>query len=179
MNKVEVNGMLRKGTHAYESGSLYWLDVTRKSGTVDTLMVLSPDDGLTEGSVNMSGTLKAEYINGVGVPVFIVPESVVIGKDDGHSETVVTGVLKKRPECRKTHGGKLIASILVNVDGSQVPVILWGTTARNAEKTLNSGDMVKVSGRLQSREYTDRKKNQRHTTWELSATSIEKCGQDE
>lgn len=172
MNKITINGILRKGNARYNPGHVYWLDVTRKSGTVDTLLVLSPDAGLTEGSIRITGHMAAEYLKEFGVPVYIVPEAIEECNEDNVSEAVITGILKDNPLCRKTHGGKSITSLRIKTDKGQIPAILWGSTATDAANTFHAGDMVKVTGRLQSREYPSKKGGSR-TTYELSGNNIE------
>lgn len=174
MNKIEVSGNLKKGDRKYASGYFYQLDVARRSGTVDTLMVLSTDDRLMEGDVFITGHVRSEYIHGLGVPVFIVPEKVEAMQDgtDGFSETVITGTLKADPACHNTRTSKVISTVLVITDEGTVPVLLWGGTAKKAAETYKAGDRIQVAGRLQSRNYPDRKGNE-HTTYELSANRIE------
>lgn len=174
MNKITINGILRKGNARYNSGHVYWLDVTRKSGTVDTLLVLSPNDELIEGSVHVTGHMAAGYLKELGVPVYIVPETVEACSEGGLSEAVITGILKKDPLCRKTHSGKAITSLHIKTDKGQIPAILWGSTATDAVNTFHAGDMVTVVGRLQSREYPNKKGGNR-TTYELSGNKIEAC----
>lgn len=172
MNKITINGILKKGNVRYAPGYVYWLDVTRKSGTVDKLLVISPDDGLMEGSVYITGHMAARYLKDLGVPVYIVPETVEECTDSNLSEAVITGILKKDLVCRNTHKGKCITTLHLKTDDGQIPAILWGSTAMDAVNTFHAGDMVKVIGRLQSREYPD-KKRCKHTTYEISGHTIE------
>lgn len=172
MNEVAINGVLINEGKEYNPGHVYTLDVTRRSGVTDILLVLSPDGGLLEGEVHITGHVRAEYIRGLGVPLFIVPDSVEAGTADGASRTTVTGMLKADPVCRATKTARSIASICIRTEEGMVPAVLWGKAARDAETKYKAGDMVKVTGRLQSREYPDRK-GEWHTTYELSAAGIE------
>lgn len=181
MNQIKISGVLKKGDRKYPQGQLYWLDVTRRSGTVDTLMVLSADEDLEEGEVTISGVLKSDFIYSVGVPAFIMPEIVEPGSEEGVSEAVVTGRLKKDLEVRVTGKHKDanpkkkpmdLCNVLVVTEDGQIPVLLWEGLARSAAKKFKAGDEVKVTGRLQSRSFMDRKR-EHHTTYELSAFAIE------
>lgn len=171
MNQTKVCGNLRDGGTEYAPGHLYWLDVERKSGAVDTLMVLSPGEKLPEGQVQVTGRICSEYIHGVGVPVFIVPASVEPGGDGGSSEACVHGTLKKDPVLRKTSKGTDISSVLLMTEDGPVPTVLWGGPARKVVKTLKKGSPLHVNGRLQSRTFPLRRGGTR-TTWELSVGSL-------
>lgn len=172
MNRIEISGMLRKDGQEYVVGHLYWLDVARKSGTVDTLMVFSSDD-LVDGNVHITGHIQAQYVRGMtGLPVFIVPDLVEYCAIDNLSCATVTGKLRTDPVSRKTKDLKSIATVVLNTEYGPVPVLLWGSNAKKAENVYHAGDTIKVEGRLQSRQYTDKKSNVR-TTYELSSGMME------
>lgn len=171
MNKIRVSGNLRRGDINYPQGHVYWLDVTRSSDTVDTLMVISQDDTLTEGEVLITGYMAAEYIKNVGIPVFIVPETIEEKGEDNISAAEVLGYLKVDPEWKTTKKKKVIASVLMMTDTGPIPVLMWGGTAKMASEKYKAGDMLRMTGRLQSRGYTDKKGNKR-TTYEVSVKRI-------
>lgn len=175
MNDSVISGILKKGDKDYPQGCLYMLDVPRRSGTVDSLMVLSHTPDLMEGPVTITGHVKAEYIHKIGVPVYIVPEKIEPAEETGPSKTTVTGRLKEDPVCRKTKQGKAVSTILLVTNDGTVPVLLWGKRAETAPEKFKAGDMLTASGRLQSRDYPDKKGGAR-TTYELSATSVELSG---
>lgn len=173
MNEITVSGTLKKDGSKYKPGCLYWLDVMRKSGVIDKIMVFSRDENLMEGDVLITGCVKAEYIQGLGVPVFIVPDSIEPMQDDKNriSEVTVLGILKADPVLRTIKSGKYISTIILMTAEGPVPILLWNGNAKIASETYKAGDMLKVTGRLQSREYSDRK-GKKHTTYELSAHKI-------
>lgn len=172
MNQIKVNGILAKTEHKYAGRQGYELAVKRKSGTVDTLLVLSEKEDLPEGPVYVEGTLHASYIHSIGrVPVTIFPDTVEPGEDTGYSKSEITGVLKDKPKCRTTKGNYKIASAVVLTDDGPVPVLAWNERAVEAE-SLNPGDRVRAEGRLQSRQYPD-KNREWHTTYELSSRGFE------
>ena len=90
------------------------------------------------------------------------------------------GYICKEPVYRKTPLGREIADLLLAVNrpygkSDYIPTIAWG---RNAIRTseFNIGTRVKVSGRLQSREYNkkiDDEKYEERTAYELSASMID------
>lgn len=76
------------------------------------------------------------------------------------NDATFVGYICKPPIYRKTPLGREIADILVAVNRSYkksdyIPCILWGRNAKYCE-TLSVGAMVKLSGRIQAREYEKR-----------------------
>ena len=154
-----------------------------KSGTMDRLMVLA--DGIVpDGRVRIRGKVKSAYLRGAGVPTFIEAESVepIEGSGTCVSEAVVDGMVRSDPVCRKIearggdgsgHGaGKHICTLLLQTDGGTVPAVLWGKDAESAPGRFRPGDMVRVSGRLQSRRYHTKEGGQK-TAYSLSVYRIE------
>lgn len=70
----------------------------------------------------------------------------------------LTGYITKAPAYRLTAKGREIADIIVAVNNtdprypSYIPCVAWGRNARLADR-LQSGDLVHIEGRAQSREY--------------------------
>lgn len=171
MNKIETIGTLKDGEKDYKPGHMYLLDAPRKSGTIDTLMVFA-DEELPAGPVKVTGTVRAEYIHGIGVPVYVVPEVIeTLDGVEAFSTVSVTGMLKKDPVCRRTKKDKNICTILLVTDDGTMPVLLWGDMAKEAPEKYKAGMRLSVKGRLQSREYPDRNGGRR-TAWELSASRV-------
>ena len=179
MNKIEVVGTLKDGGKNYKQGHLYLLDVPRKSGVIDTLMVF-PKDGvqLSEGPIRIVGRIQSQYIKTIGVPVYIIPEDVE-PRDvvEVSSDATATGTLKEDPVCRKTKTDKNICTLLLITDDGTVPVLLWGDLAKEAPNKFKAGDRLTARGRLQSREYPDKNGGKRQT-WELSARKIKFARED-
>jgi single-strand DNA-binding protein len=76
----------------------------------------------------------------------------------------IIGRLGKEPEISSTNSGKLIAKLMVIVnrnrkndqgeyDSDIFNVTLWESKAEYAENYLRKGRLVRVSGRMESREY--------------------------
>ena len=77
----------------------------------------------------------------------------------GENQIVLNGYLCKPPVYRKTPLEREITDILLAVNrlngiSDYIPVILWGRAARFAAK-LSVGDNVELTGRIQSRNYTN------------------------
>lgn len=171
MNNIEVIGTLRDGEKEYKQGHLYLLDAPRKSDTIDTLMVFANEE-LPVGPVKVTGKLQSGYIHKVGVPTYILPETIeALESVDALSDASITGTLKKDPVCRQTKKNKNICTILVVTDDGTVPVLLWGDVAKEAPEKYRAGDRLNVRGRLQSREYPGKDEGKR-TAWELSARKV-------
>jgi primosomal replication protein N len=79
-------------------------------------------------------------------------------KDEDNPNTIeLSGYICKTPIYRTTPFNREIADILVAVNRGAnktdyLPVIAWGRNARFA-KTMNVGDCINITGRIQSREY--------------------------
>lgn len=85
---------------------------------------------------------------------------------------VLTGRLTKDPELRATQGGTQVASFslaverdIKNTEGKRdtdfIDCVAWRDTASFIAKTFHKGDGLTVSGRLQTRQYTDKDNNKR------------------
>ena len=73
------------------------------------------------------------------------------------NEANLIGYICKEPIYRKTPLGREIADVLIAVNrtyrkSDYIPCILWGRNAKYCD-TLKVGDLVKLSGRIQSRNY--------------------------
>ena len=84
----------------------------------------------------------------------------------------VMGRLTKDPDLRQTQNGTAVAGFTLAVDrdykdqqGNKVTdffnIVCWKGTAELAGKFLTKGRMIVVSGRLETRDYTDKQGNKR------------------
>ena len=100
------------------------------------------------------------------------------------NEIVLVGYICKPPVYRHTPFGREIADMLLAVNRSYnksdyIPCIAWGRNARFS-KTLAVGDKVRLSGRIQSREYRKRTAEDTFitkTAYEISVIKIEAAGE--
>ncbi len=96
------------------------------------------------------------------------------------NELSVTGVVCKQPVYRKTPLGRDIADILLAVNRSYnksdyIPCIIWGRNAKYCEH-LETGTIIKVVGRIQSREYEKKYEDgtsEKKIAYEVSVSKFE------
>lgn len=79
------------------------------------------------------------------------------------NEATFIGYICKKPIYRKTPLGREIADLLLAVNrtykkSDYIPCILWGRNAKYCEKT-EVGEMIKLTGRIQSRNYEKKLEN--------------------
>ncbi len=89
------------------------------------------------------------------------------------------GYICKEPIYRKTPLGREIADVLIAINrtykkSDYIPCILWGRNAKFCE-TLKVGDLVKLNGRIQSRNYEKKLENGeivKRTAYEVSISKF-------
>lgn len=91
----------------------------------------------------------------------------------------LVGRLTRDPELRRTQDGTAVCSYSLAVkrpmvkDTTDYPdCVAWRQSAEYLAKYGHKGDVVAVSGTLQSREWSDKDGNKRRA-WEVVATSVE------
>lgn len=87
------------------------------------------------------------------------------------------GNLTRSPESRETSTGKAVCNFTIAINGYNdavdfIPVVVWGTQAKNCAKYLTKGSKVAVVGELKSRSYEDKDGNKR-SVLEVVANEIE------
>lgn len=95
------------------------------------------------------------------------------------NDIVLEGFICKKPIYRKTPLGREISDMLIAVNRSYkksdyIPCILWGRNAKYSE-TLEVGTKVKLSGRIQAREYEKKQLDGsivKHTAYEVSVSKF-------
>jgi len=97
-----------------------------------------------------------------------------------------TGRLTADPELKKTDNGVSVCSFTIAVDRNYVkqgeerkadfiPVVAWRQGADFVSKYFKKGQMIGVSGEIQTRRYEDKNGNLRTIT-ELVANNVSFCG---
>lgn len=93
----------------------------------------------------------------------------------------IQGRLTKEPELRTTQSGKAVASFTIacnrDFDREQtdfVDCVAWAGTGEFVSKYFHKGNLVIVSGRLQSRKWEDRQGGKR-TSWEINVDNAYFC----
>lgn len=144
-----------------------FLLVRRLSGTVDRLpltipgklMALLPQD--PDCQLMMTGQVRSynKVIDGAGrLMVTLFAQSIAPSPDnDTLNKVALTGALCKPPIYRSTPFGREICDMMLAVNrafgkSDYIPCIAWGRNAQYASR-FEVGDRVRLTGRLQSREY--------------------------
>ena len=198
MNKIVLAGLVTEEptfSHEVHGEKFYrfYLSSSRQSGNCDVLMCTVPEiikNGINEGNmVKVLGEIRTRNVHEddkshLEVTVF-VKEVLLYEKDENNVE--LDGFICKEPVYRETPFGRQITDLIVasnrerNYKSDYIPCIAWG---RNAIRTSESnvGTRVKVSGRLQSREYNKRLGDETYevrTAYELSAAMVDEVEESE
>ncbi len=99
----------------------------------------------------------------------------------------IMGRLARDPELRQTTTGKNVASFTLAVDRGRkdengqnqtdwLNVVAWEKTAEFVCRYFSKGNLIAVTGRLQSRSYQDKNGNNR-TAVEVLASQVSFCGE--
>ena len=165
------------------------LAVPRLSGTVDRLNVLA-DEALLEQAdcawgeqVIVTGQIRSFNQPGPErrrLIISVLAQTLELGCEEADNQVQLEGVLCRDPVYRRTPLGREICDGMLAVSRpyhrtDYLPCIFWGRTARLAAR-CGVGDRLRITGRLQSREYTkllpDGEAQQR-TAYEISVISAE------
>ena len=98
------------------------------------------------------------------------------------NKAIVMGRLVRDPELRRTNSGTAVASFTIACDrdfksdggdreADFIECVAWRNTAEFVSKYFAKGRMAVVSGRLQTRNWTDKEGNKRKAT-EIVAESV-------
>lgn len=188
-NQVTLSGWIAsKFTFSHEVfGEKFFsaqLAVKRSSETVDLLPVLFSERiiNTNENYINICIRITGQFRsynqpdairNHLVLYVFVQEYEWI---DEGSTNSVVLeGYICKPPIYRKTPLGREIADVMLAVNrpygkSDYIPCICWGRNARFAE-SLVVGDYVRLTGRIQSREYF--KNEERRTAYEVSVSTLE------
>ena len=157
-----------EGSHEVMNEPFYTgtLLVKRLSGTVDRLPVTIPGKlmGLLpeeNSQIMATGQVRSynKVVDGSGrLMVTLFAQSIVPSPDnDTLNRVSLTGALCKPPIYRSTPFGREICDMMLAVNrafgkSDYIPCIAWGRNAQYASR-FSVGDRVRLTGRLQSREY--------------------------
>lgn len=141
--------------------------VKRLSGAVDRLPITIPGKlmGLMPSEADrqlmMTGQVRSynKVVDGAGrLMVTLFVQSVAASPDnDTLNKVSLTGALCKPPIYRSTPFGREICDMMLAVNrafgkSDYIPCIAWGRNAQYASR-FGVGDRLRLTGRLQSREY--------------------------
>lgn len=96
------------------------------------------------------------------------------------NKAILVGRLGRDPETRYTSGGQAVCNFSVATDSSYKDrngerqkrtewhrIVLWGKLAEIAQQYLKKGQLVYIEGRLQTREWEDKRDGQKRSTTEI------------
>ncbi len=193
-NTLRLNGIVSSDIEfSHESHGLsfytFKIEIRRLSGTSDVINALISEvllsdcpfkkgDFIITKSELRSFNQKSETGNKLIVSAFI--KEITLSDDEVfENELTLTGTICKTPVYRKTPLGREICDIMLAINrkyrrSDYIPLITWGRNARIAD-TYKTGDVITVTGRVQSREYTKVIDDEEiiKTAYEVSVSSIE------
>ena len=169
----------------------FLVDVPRLSEASDKIPVtiserlLSPESLQVGTHVSIMGQFRS-YNNysdtGSKLLLTLFAREIVFTDDDPKTpnEIILTGFICKPPVYRHTPFGREIADILLAVNRSYnksdyIPCIAWGRNARFCQG-LEVGSKIRLTGRIQSREYKKRINDDEFitkTAYEISVIKLE------
>jgi single-strand DNA-binding protein len=105
------------------------------------------------------------------------------------NKAILVGRLGRDPETRYTSGGQAVANFTLATDetfkdrsGERQKrtewhrVVLWGKLAEIAQQYLKKGMLVYVEGRIQTRQWEDKRDGQKRQTTEIVGTTMRMLG---
>lgn len=164
--------------------------VKRLSGAVDRLPVTIPGKLLAvnepdyEHLMLMTGQVRSynKVVEGSGrlMVTLFVQSMTQTRENDTMNKVSLVGVLCKPPIYRSTPFGREICDMMLAVNrafgkSDYIPCIAWGRNAQYASR-FGVGDRVRITGRLQSREYQKLLENGEYmvrNAYEVSAFTLE------
>lgn len=200
-NKVKLTGVITEElvlSHESFKEKFYktFIKVRRFSENYDILpVVLSEmfvdEDDMSEfvgERVEIVGSFRSQNVDGkLKLYVFVdMIKFTDVSKSDINNIELTGVYICKAPNYRETPKGRKICDLIVAVNrvggkSSYIPTITWGRHAQTSAK-LRVGDKVKLSGRIQSREYTkvyQDGSSEIKTAYELSCDFITKMKKEE
>ena len=169
--------------------------VKRLSGAVDRLPVTIPGKLLgvlpqaRDRQLMVTGQVRSynKVVDGAGrLMVTLFAQSIVeSGDNDTLNKVSLVGALCKPPIYRSTPFGREICDMMLAVNrafgkSDYIPCIAWGRNAQYASR-FNVGDRVRLTGRLQSREYQKLLENGEYmarNAYEVSCFTLEAAEPD-
>ena len=162
----------------------FLLEVPRLSGTADLLPVIAQKELLQEldpteaGCWYVEGQIRSRNVrreDGRHLQIFVFAARVSLEEGEPLNDVTLEGTLCREPTYRRTPLGREICDMMLAVPrvfrrADYLPCILWGRVAQLGA-CCRTGDRLRISGRLQSRCYTQQTGDGpiRRTAYEISA----------
>ena len=203
-NKVTVGGKVVGGftySHEMYGEKFYLFDILlrRLSGAYDVIPVMVSDrlmdveKDYTDCNILVSGQFRSynkheEVSTKLILSVFAREITFLeeIDEEQNVNSISLDGYICKEPKYRETPLGREIADVLLAVNrpygkSDHIPCICWGRNARFVGQ-LDIGSHVRISGRIQSREYQKKLENgefETRTAYEVSASKVDLVKEEE
>ena len=172
----------------------FTLCVPRLSGTEDLLSVIASEQVLDRMDLSggtmlrVEGQIRTHNIRQDGVRrllIFVFASSVATEEGEPMNDVLLQGPLCRNASYRHTPLGREICDVMLAVPraygrADYLPCILWGRIAKDSAD-LQTGQVLRISGRLQSRAYTKLTEagREERTAYEISALTAEQVPQGE
>lgn len=191
-NEVNLSGCITSDfrySHEVYSEKFYsvMLSVKRNSSVIDLIPLL-----VSEKIIDVHKSLIGSYVYIKGgfrsynqhdvdknrVKLYVFVDSMEMVTNDKYiNDVFLEGFICKTPTYRHTPLGREVSDVTLAVNraynkSDYIPCILWGRNAY-AVRSLDAGERIRVSGRIQSREYN--KHGEVKTAYELSVNLMELC----
>ena len=194
-NSVTVSGIITKDfqySHEVYGESFYVSTVeSKRTSKVSDFVPITVSERLVDISaawggqkVKITGTFRSynkhtETGNHLILSVFVDEISCVEKDEPDENEIHLDGYICKEVQYKETPLGREIADVLLAINrpfdkSDYIPCVVWGRNARFAS-SLNIGARIRITGRVQSREYQKRLENDATETrvaYEVSAKEI-------
>jgi single-strand DNA-binding protein len=105
------------------------------------------------------------------------------------NKAILVGRLGRDPETRYTSGGQAVANFTLATDETYKDragerqkrtewhrIVLWGKLAEIAQQYVKKGQLVYIEGRIQSRQWEDKRDGQKKSTTEIVANVMRMLG---
>lgn len=164
-----------------------YLNIRRKSGVFDIVPIMVSERLLDmeqdyEGKyIQISGQFRSynwESETGNHLLVFVfAQEATLIEEKNEINEIFLEGYICKPTIYRKTPLGREITDLLIAVNrpygkSDYIPCISWGRNARYSSN-LKIGNKIRITGRIQSKEYIKRMEDEKRIAFEVSISQME------
>jgi len=166
----------------------FTLCVPRLSGAEDLLPVIASEQVLEKMDLSggtmlrIEGQIRTHNIRENGARrllIFVFASSVTAEEGEPINDVLLQGPLCRDASYRHTPLGREICDVMLAVPrafrrADYLPCILWGRIAKDAAG-LQTGQVLRISGRLQSRVYTKltEEGRQERTAYEVSALTAQ------
>lgn len=169
----------------------FYIKCNRLSDTSDILPVTISERLITDNikpigtPISISGQIRSynSYENNKNhliLSIFAKEVEYGANEDENPNTVVINGYICRKPVYRTTPFGREISDMLIAANRSYnksdyIPCITWGRNAKFVS-TLNIGENIKITGRMQSRKYQKKVSENEiieKTAFEVSVSRIE------